>query len=66
MVFWGRVLKTQIVSICAKIVFSQNCRNVKDEGFRKEMDFLFLFFFMLLQEKQKKNYMDKSPKNSKK
>ena len=45
----GACLKTQIVSICAKIVFSQNCRDIKNEVFEKK-----IAFFMLLQEKQKK------------
>ena len=33
------------MSICAKIVFSQNCRDVKNEVFEKILYFLFLSFF---------------------
>ena len=35
-VFWV-CLKTQIVSICVKIVFSENCRDVKNEVFEKKI-----------------------------
>ena len=38
---------------CAKIAFSQNCRDVKNEVFEKKLHFCFCLF-MLLQEKQKK------------
>ena len=39
------MFKTQIVSMCAKIVLSQNCRDVKNEVFEKNIAFLVLFFF---------------------
>ena len=42
-IFWV-YLKTQIVSICAKIVFSQNCRDVKHEVFEKIIAFVCLSF----------------------
>ena len=39
MVFFGYVLKAQIVSICAKIMFSQNCRDVKNGFSQKNCSF---------------------------
>ena len=45
-------IKTEIVSIGAKIVFPQNCRDVKKWGFQKENCIFCLF--MLQKEKQKK------------
>ena len=45
---------TQIVSHCAKIVFSQNCRDVKNEVFDKKIAFFVFLFSMLETEKQKK------------
>ena len=47
------MFKTQIVSICAKIVFSHNCRDVKNEVFENKIA-SFVFVFVLLQEKQRK------------
>ena len=35
-------------------MFSQNCRDVPNEVFEKKMAFFVFVFFMLLQEKQKK------------
>ena len=47
----GASLKTQIVSICAKIVFSQNCRDVKNEVFEKKIACLaFVFFYVAARE----------------
>ena len=40
------ILHTQIVSICAKIVFLQNCRDVKNEAFKNEFA-IFVFVFMM-------------------
>ena len=53
------------MSICAKVVFSQNCRDVKKGGFREEIAFLVFVFFMLLQEKQEKEKKQngKGPQN---
>ena len=48
----GVCLKTQIVSVCVKIVFSQNCRDVKSEVFENKISFFVLVFLMLLQDKQ--------------
>ena len=45
--------KRQIASICATIVFWQNCRDVKNEVFEKKIVFFVLCFLMLLKEKQK-------------
>ena len=42
------------MSICAKTMFPQNCRDVKNEVFEKKIAFFFFVFFMLVQEKQKK------------
>ena len=51
MVFWG-MLKTQIVSIGgAKIVFSQNCRDAKNEVFDKKSHFLFLLLYVAGRQK---------------
>ena len=43
----GVVLKTQIVSQCAKIVFLQNFGDVKNEVFEKKIAFFVFVFFML-------------------
>ena len=40
---FGGMLKAQIMSIGAKIVFSQNCRDVKNEVFEKKIAFLPFF-----------------------
>ena len=45
-------LKPQIVSICAKIVFSQNCRDDKNEGFEKKITF---FCFCCCKRNSKQN-----------
>ena len=52
------------MSICAKIVFSQNCRDVKNEGFRKESSiFCFCLFDVAARETEKrKNKIEKGPK----
>ena len=42
------------MSICAKIVFSQNCRDVKNEVFEEKIAFFVFVFSMLETEKQKK------------
>ena len=54
-VFFGVCSKTQIVSLCAKIVFSRNCLGVKNEVFKYKSAFFGFVFVMLLQEKQTKN-----------
>ena len=53
------------MSSCAKIVFSQSCRDVKNEVFEKKIAFFVFVFFMLLQEKQKqKTRNGKRPKTT--
>ena len=53
-----------IVSHCAKIVFSQYCRDVKNEVFEKKIAFFVFVFSMLETEKQKKEKQNgKRPKN---
>ena len=49
------------MSICAKTVFSQNCRDVKNEVFEKKIAFFVFVFSMLETERQKneKNKMEK-------
>ena len=42
-VFWV-CSKTQIVSLCAQIVFSQNCLDVKVRFSNRKLHFLFLFY----------------------
>ena len=63
----GACSKTQIVSICAKIVFSQNCRDVKNEVFKKKIAFFdFCLFYVAAREtEKKKNKMEKGPKTIK-
>ena len=57
-VFWA-CLKTQIVSICAKLAFFFFfCRDVKIEEFEKKIAFFGFVLFMLLQVKQKKEKQD--------
>ena len=54
-VFWGMFKKTQIVSACAKIVFSAKLSGMsKKEMFEKKIAFWVFVFVMLLQDKQKK------------
>ena len=43
------------MSICAKIVFLQNCPDVKNEVFEEEITFIAFVFSMLDTEKQRKN-----------
>ena len=44
---------------CVKIVFLQNCLDVKNEVFEKKIAFLVFVFFMLETEKQKKTKTNK-------
>ena len=46
----------QIVSICAKIVFSQNCLDVENEVFEKEIAF-FVFVFLCSRKRNRKKKM---------
>ena len=59
--------ETQIVSIYAKIVFSQIGKDVKTEDFIKKIAVFVFVFLMLVQEKQKNknNKIEKGPKTCK-
>ena len=46
LVFWGYVLKTQIVSICAKIVFSQNWSGCQNLRISKKLHFFVFMSFL--------------------
>ena len=49
----GPLRKTQIVSNCAKIVCSQNCRDVKNEVFEKKIILCFCLFYVAARETEK-------------
>ena len=51
--------------MCAKIVFLQNCLDVKIEVFERKVAFLFFFFCWRKRNRNKKKQMDKGPKNYK-
>ena len=53
-----------MVSICAKIVFSQNCRDVKNEVFAKKIAVLFLAFLVAARETEKWKKAPKPYNNS--
>ena len=62
-VFWA-CLKTQIVSHCAKIVFLQNCRDVKMRFSKRKLHFLFFLFYVgEIETEKKKKTKWKRPKN---
>ena len=58
------MFETQIASIYANIVFSHNCRDVKNEGFRKE-NCISCFYLLCCwkRNRKRKNKMEKGPKN---
>ena len=54
-----------MVPHCAKIVFSQSCRDVKHEVFGKKIAFLFLSFYVGDREtEQKKKLNGERPKKT--
>ena len=56
------------MSHCVKIVFLQNCLDVKNEVFERKLHFLVLSFFYVGEietEKRKTNKMEKAPNPSK-
>ena len=54
------MFKKHIVSICAKIVFSQNCRDVKNEVFEKKLHFCFCLVYIAARETENKNILWKN------
>ena len=62
---FGVCLKTQIVSICAKIVFSQNCQDVKKEVFQWKIACFVLPFLYCCKRNRKRKNMEKGQKTYK-
>ena len=51
-----------MVSICAKIAFSPNCRDVKNEVFEKKIAFLVFFFFFYVGDREAEKKKKKKTK----
>ena len=56
------LINTNSVNCCAKIVFLQNCRDVKNEVFEKKLHFLFLSFDVAARETETKKNNGRNPK----
>ena len=63
-VFWA-LLKTQIVSHCAKIVFLQNFGDVKNEVFEKKIAFFVFVFFLCWKNKNRRKKNKQNGKGQK-